>query len=371
MLAIHTESKTRFHPSLVSHVLRRAARNIVGTESTVGVYADERCVGLVRGESGSRRVRVKPITHKQWCGFNDQAAIEAAVRAGKIIEPVFNKVANAFNSVNVWGDLWPVGFYPQQGTYGGTAATARQLDQTTPGAFEIRHKTPGAGETRHFMGAHQVSLQSGASTAIAQEQWLYDRTLQYDGCTITTSTTTMTNTITAARHISAGEDGLQICVTGVAALGATASNLTSVVIVDNAGNTAVSLTPGYTMPWWTNGLAGASNALAPVVVPHDNGNTTTIAPWLPMPPGVRGCRSVTSFASSANNTGTVAVTLIKPIAFMWTSAGSIVHNHDSSRLGFQMGRVYDSACLNLLLRSFFNNGGATFTNFGQIRLVHG
>lgn len=358
--AIHTLSKSRFHPSAMDDAIARAARGMRGTESTIGVYLDERVIGMVRGKSASSDVRFAPVTERQWCGFNTYDDMEAAMNNGKLLRSVVCKNAAGWSTANVWADYWSCG--PREvGGYTGSANTAKPLDKDTPGAHDIRLKTPGAGETRHLTGVYMANFNIGGGAAVCgNELWWYDRTLTYPGCSITTVTTTLTNTLPAARHIAAGQDGLQILVTAEVALGAVASNLSSVVITDNAGNTAVSLTPGYTMPWYTSAPATSFTVPAPVAAPHDNVNTQTIAAWLPLPPGVRGARKIESFASSVINTGTVSFSLIKPIACMALAGIRIGHTLEFPKSGFQLPRIYDDACISCLGLSFFNNGSGSY-----------
>lgn len=368
VIAIHTESKTAYHPSLVDHVLKTAARHAAGVESPVGVFMGQRVVGLVRGRSGSRDVHVRRITHRQWCGFDGYDDLNAALRNGAVVRTEWRKdISAGWTRANVWGDYWPVAGSPVQGDYGGTANTARQFSQTTTGAMTIRSKTPAGGETRHFVGATMCNGAVVGTTA--QFMWLYDRVLSYDGCSISPVLTTLTNTLTAQRYAGSGEIGNKILVTCSAALGAVASNLSSMTVTDNAGNTAVSLAPGYTLPWWTSAPAGSTTAPAPVCLPHDNVNAFTIAPFLPLPAGVSGVRAVEAFTSSVINTGTVCIALVQPLAWIWQPVNQTVIQLDTPRATFQMPRIFDTACLNMLHLGG-HGSAATVNNVGHLRIAH-
>lgn len=368
MLAVHTESKTAYHPSLVEHVIRTATQHVAGVDSPVAVFMGPRVVGLVRGRSGSRDVRVKRITHRQWCGFDGYDDLDAALRGGALVRADWRKdISSGWTRANVWGDYWPVAGVPGAGDYSGTANTARQFDKDTPGAIEIRTKSPTGGETRHLAG-HSLANVSASKTT-AQFMWLYDRVLSYDGCSVSTTLTTLTNTLTAQRYAGTGDLGNKILVTSSTTLGATPSDLSSMTVTDNAGNTAVSLAPGYTLPWRTSSPGGSTTAPASVCLPHDNTNITSIAPFLPLPAGVSGVRAVEAFTSTANNTGTVCIALVQPLAWIWQPVNQTVIHIDTARATFQMPRIFDDACLNML-----HLGGhassATVNDVGHLRIAH-
>lgn len=368
VIAVHTESKTAHHPSLVDHVIKTAARHAAGVESPVGVFMGQRVVGLVKGRSGSRDVHVRRITHRQWCGFDGYDDLNAALRGGAVVRAGWRKdISAGWTRPNVWGDYWPVAGVPVAGDYSGTANTARQFTEATPGAMVIREKTPDGGATRHLVGSTMANVSNSGSTA--QFMWLYDRVLSYDGCSVSTTLTTLTNTLTAQRYAGTGELGNKILVTSSVTLGATPSDLSSMTVTDNAGNTAVALAPGYTLSWRTSSPAGSTTAPASVCLPHDNTNITTIAPFLPLPAGVSGVRAVEAFTSSANNTGTVCIALVQPLAWIWQPLNQTSVYLDTARATFQMPRIYDTACLNML-----HLGGhassATVNDVGHLRIAH-
>lgn len=358
--AVHTESKSRLNPSRVDALMRHAARIATGVASTQAVYDGDRIIGLVRGESGSKRVLARRCTERMWCGFSTEEAMNDAMKNGQYVAVPWHKDTSGWNKVNIWADTFPCQGVPSAGSYGGSVGIARAYDNTTPGGLELKGKTPGAGQTRHFAKATRVDLASSDKAV-----WLeiVDRTIGYNSQNIGTLATTMTNTVTASRHISAGEDALQIMCTITSALGATTSAISAVNIVDHAG-ASVALAPGYTMNYYTSGPAGSTTVPAPIAAPHETTNTETMAPFLPMPAGSNGARRIVDFASTVINTGLISIDLVKPIAAIWISTSQLVQILETGRFTYQLPRIYNDACLSILMLSATNAVADMLAEFG-------
>lgn len=375
------EASHRAAPAIVGGVrkserereLERAIRGTAAvmrtTGHTIALELDGRVRGLLRGACGARRDRVMfaPITHRQWLAMEGYDEINARVKRGYELSATWSKNPGTFAGANRYADYWPVAGVPGAGDYAGTANTFRRLDADSLGALDVRSKRPGAGETRHIYAVYRGALQT---TNMGVFMMPYDRAGTYEGVSISTSLANMDNTTKAARHVGSGDEGLQVMITASAALGATASNLSAMAIVDNLGN-ANNIAAGYTLPWYASAAAGSTTAMAPIVCPHDNVNGYSIAPWIPTPPGIDGVREVTSITSSANNTGTLSVALIRPLMAVWYSYGQIAQLMESPRGGWQMPRIYDDACVNAMHISFHNNGNNAMNSLAQIRMVHG
>lgn len=351
---------------LVDGAIARAVHATQGEDTVSGVLVPHwGCVGLVQGRRESREVRVRRISNEMWLGFDSYNAINDAIRNGACISSPWVKDGSTYSRANVWGDWWGTGTNPPAGSVNGLLNTARRFDNTSVGAIELRLKAPSSG-TRHLVGRTLCCPTTG--TGVPELMWLYDRVLAYDNCSISTLTTTLNNTLTALRYVGAGDTGLKPCFTVTTGLGGIASNLTSFVYTDNAGNAAQTAVPGYTMPWYTGGPAGSATALAPVAVPHDTVNTITISPFIPLLAGDSGVRLVETFISSAVNTGNVTLALVKPLAFMWSVSGGSVNHLDHPRMTFQLPRIFDTACLSVLGLSSRSN---TVTYNATIRIAHG
>lgn len=364
--SIHTTKKSRWNPSAVGNSIMNALENSRGNAGAMAVFHQGHIVGLVRGTSDRTRAKYTPVTPSEWRNFATYDDLNTASKNGKEAWVIFNLTGSTWTSGMTWNDMWTVQGTSLGGQYTGGANTARLLDNTTQGAFNLNQRLPGAGETRHF-AQWDIGHISGSGTCI-RSYILYDRVLTYDNCSVTTSTSTMTNTSTAARYISSGQEGMQISVTACGtALGATAANLSSMTVTDNAGNTAVSMAPGYTMAWYTSGPLGSSSSGAPIVLPRDNANGFSFTPWLPLPGGVSGVRKIEAFTSSAINTGAVCLALVKPVGTMWNSGTGITSHLDLTRALYTLERIYDTACLNLLMHQASSN---TSNTLGRLRLVH-
>lgn len=349
---IDLERKSRFSPSRIAKHLRRAAARSRDVHTPRAVMMDGRCVGITKADLDGR-VRVREMSHREWMRFTTYADLDAAASSGRYVEIDFYKDLSGWNKAQVWGDMWTVG--PESGGYSGVA-TARPLDVSTVGSLKgLILKSPTTANAR-FASGHRLTCMA----ANAAESWtleVCDRVLSYDGCSITTIPTNMTNTLPGARYISSGQPGLKIVPTIQAALGVTASNLSALTVTDNLGNAAVVTPTVYVRPWYANGNAGTGTAPAPVACPVDASNLITISPWLSMPGGVTGARKIEAFTSSAINTGTISFAMVFPIFTAWVTQNGIVNIVDYARTMTTLPKVYDTACLNVI--GIENSGNAS------------
>jgi hypothetical protein len=196
---------------------------------------------------------------------------------------------------------------------------------------------------------------------------LYDRVAAYDGCSITTTLTTLTNTLAPQRYVASGQEGLLVSVAATAATGVTASTLSAMTFTDNNGNTAVAQAAGYTQNYQTSAAAAGTQQAAQICVPFDTSNLITFTPVLALAANCSGVRKVESFTASAINTGTTCWSLIHPIAVIPLMGGSQadVELHKTMRA---MERIYDGACLSAL---FHNVNGGTGSPIGYLKVAHG
>jgi hypothetical protein len=242
----------------------------------------------------------------------------------------------------MWCDLWASGASggdPVQGTFTGSAFTARQLNENSVGAM------PHGGSVsplQKHLAYTSFNTQTAGSTTVAL---LYDRVLTYEACTFTAaSVQSMTNTLSALRYIAAGQPGLQVAVTADTSNGATASNLTALVYTDQTGATGISA--AGTSPAMAFGTS-ASVGLISWPTPGGVGQL-----YLTLNAGNTGVRKIESYTTSAVNTGTICFVLNRPLAYMPAPVSATLFETDQIYQMLNPARIYDGACLN-----FFCYGG--------------
>lgn len=358
------QRKAAWHPSAIDEQLGKTLHAVRGMDHIVPVLCDDQVVAIAKGDARNRDlVTWKPITHRQWCGWNTYQELIAAIAAGKIYRTLIHKEPSSFTTSDRWADLWPVGGLPPPGDYSGTADTARQFTNATTGAFMIGTQVSPA--TKHVVG-WEVGLDSGTVNTNVMG-WLYDRVLTYDGAIISNAVRTMDNTLAAQRWIDAGMPGLFIMptITTASALGATASNLTQLTYVNQAGTPTQVIPTTSTLAWQANAAAASTSEAAQVVCPHDAGGNISYSPFLPLAAGDSGVWSIVNYQSSANNTGNVCFVLAKPIVPIFSRALGTYQKIDFSHAMLTMSRIYDDSCINACMGRILGTVTQWHMNFKQ------
>lgn len=269
--------------------------------------------------------------------------INAQTVAGQSLTQPFGKYQNNLNlSVQVWYDHFTVG--PDGATYSGAANTSRQFDDTAAGA--LNH----GGNVSPL-----IKLVTGgfALSPLCAGVWLlYDRVLDYEACTITGVLQNMTNSLPAQRYIAAGEPALQIMVGLQTPIGG-GSNLSALVYVDQNGS-------AQSIPTGTALALDTTAATTPSTVDP----TQTAARWgttaggsvlyLPLAVGNSGARSITSFTTSAAQTGTLCFTLARPLAVLPVAAANQGGESDWMRQTVMLARIFDGASLYWVVKPSLN-----------------
>jgi len=349
---VRVPRKTLWHPSAHKGLIGNALLAARGLADVIPVTSPDGFVlGLVGGSRGLNHTRFRSITHRQWCGFTSYADLQQEIARGKFYEVFFRKDGSGVTTANRWNDLWPCGGIPTSGTYSGTD-TLRQFDASSTGAPYL--PLAGAGETRHLIGV-QATIDSG-STSTNTQAILYDRVASYDGGAISNATRTMTNTLSAQRYVSAGQSGLQIMVTCQSAAGVTASALSSMNYTDNDGN-AASVPVTDAPDWLPSAPSPTATVPAVVMLPHNATASITWGPFMPLAAGDTGVRSITDYLSTATNTATVSMALVKPLGLVF-SAGLSTQRVDFSQSLFGLERLYDGACLSAVVARSVSTGTA-------------
>jgi hypothetical protein len=357
--SIHAVRKTLKHPSLVDAAIMRAAQACCGSPILQPVYLPGAGrVAYVRGRNWrDPRVDVWPLPEKHWAGFSTYDDLISELTAGKKYTANFSKAATTNPVANNWYHLWTVAGIPGAGAYGGTARTAKRYDDTSTGA--ILHGGNVSADTKHLLSTAQLST-AGATSPLL---WLCDLVLSYEQCAFSAAVNqAMTNTLTALRYNGAGLSGMQACVVADAVLGATAANMTRLAYTDNAGNTANLMPTGVTKAITVSAAAPTASLGSRCVVPLGN------SPWIELAAGDQGMRAIEDYTTSAANTGTMAMLLLKPLAVMPTYTAGIMTVLDTVAQVASLERIYDGACLTFLA---FYPAATGNTFFGRVEVGWG
>lgn len=360
--ALHVLRKSLWNPTMVDDVVRAAVLSARGTPRWLAVLHDGRVIGAVRGEPTRQVVKFAPMSHKQWCNITTYNALNAACKGGQYVQTYFFKNLTGGSQDECWNDAWPVGGVPASGGYTGTANTLRQFDNTTVGGLYY-DRSAGAGQARYLVG---WSTACNSASGCINNIILYDRVASYDGGSISLTPTTMTNTLAPTRYVSSGDEGL--LVTGTqgstsTALGSTASNLSAMLFTDQNGNAGVAVDTTLALTWQQSTPAASATFPAGVVIPSFTNPSTTTFPWLPLNANCSGVQQITSYTSSAANTGTICWVLLHPCATLWAQSG-MNFRQELTRATFALETIFSNACMTMM---FQNLTGNVQLLFGTVR----
>lgn len=341
----------------LNQTITEAARASVGSPFWSPVYAAGLGrVAMVRGRGWrDPRVDIVPLPEKMWTGFATYDDLISEITAGKKWTALFSKAHTSAPVANTWADLWPVAGAPTAGTYGGTARTSKPFDDTATGA--LLHGGNVSTDTKHLL-SEIITSSAGTPTL-----WLVDRVLSYETCAFSAAVNqAMVNTVSAGRYIGASASGMQVMVVADSLLGATASNMTRIEYVTQAGATG-RLMPTAVTKVITTGAAAPTTALgARCVMPLG------LSPWMELQAGDTGVSSIANYTTSAANTGTMTFLQLRPLALMPTFAAGIPAVMDLVAQVASLERVIDGACLSFI--AFFPAATAT-TVFGRVEMGWG
>lgn len=330
----------------------------------MAAFHDGRVIGAVRGSWNGESARFVPMTHKQWCSITSYTNLDISAKGGQEVKAYFFKSMSSGPFNECWSDAWPCGGIPAAGLYSGTANTLRQFDNTTTGGLYISGLTPGSGQTRSIIGW----FGSVTGTSVVNSVILYDRVATYDNGSISASLQSMTNTLAPARYVSSGNEGLLISPTvqTTTALGATASNLSQLLFTDQQGNPSVAIDTTLGLAWKASAAAATATFPSVVACPSLTGQSTSNFPWLPLAANCSGVRQITSYTSSAANTGPVCFALLHPVATMWFQTG-VDFRQELSRATFALEPIFSNACLSMLVYTLTGNAENLY---GYARIAH-
>lgn len=289
------------------------------------------------------------------CAITKYDDFKTAIDAGQIWRSEFHKTFSGTGQGRVWYDLWPCGGDPVAGTYPGTALTARGLDDTAVGA--IGHGGNVSAKIKYLTSMRVLQNMS----TLAAPFCLYDRVATYEACTINGAQQTFVQTGGVPARYNADGIGLKISVTAQTALGATASNMTELTYVNTGG--ASHLVPQDVVPAIATSVAVPSATVGAAVCCPNNStvpSNSAASPYMPMATGDYGAKTLTTFTTSASNTGTLCFALVRPLGWMTVAPASNYGFVWTERNFYPpqscvMKRVYDGACLSVF---YFNCGSA-------------
>jgi hypothetical protein len=331
--------KSAYSEADEARAIAHAVWTLRGTRLKLPLVWGQKIIGTVWDDPANRRTLWIP----KHCArpYSSQDAAISASTSGQVWQWQWYKAVSVSVVLNNWFDTWPIAGNPQAGAYGGTARTARQFNDATTGAmFHGGNVSP----------KNKYLARSSAFRAVTTTNTSYivqDRVLSYDGCTMTASSQTMTNTLPAQRYITSGP-GLQIGCYADAVHSATAANLSALTFTDNGGNLGQSIqltptlvkTPSIGAP---TAVLGARAAIETPGIAHNG------LPYLDNG-GKEGAEKIEAYTWSAAPTGTVSFFLAFPL-FMSVDMQIIGQCADAEfvagvdALGKQ---IYDGACLNVL-----------------------
>lgn len=339
------------HPILVSsvpsvrgiHVGRGG--DFVGTIDGGGFASLlDRCVE--RADQALTRVARRTSGRMSMAGFSSLSdLINEATIGGKKSDLFFLKAGTA-GVINATSSLWRVGNQPAAGNAASNAPAGNVPTNATTGALPSWNPST-VGDTQHFVRADMLA--STAGTLL-----LYDRIFEVNKTMSSATAENVTGTPTryqATTNTPDSADGNFLFFEGQAALGATAHTW-SASYLDHDGNAA-------TIPTLTGNASNIINRL-----------DHPIGQWFaPLASGDVGIKALTQVTCSAVVTGTLAVVIGHPIAFLPIPITNLVTVLDGINTAFNLARIFDNAALGFLEVTRASAAAATYT--GSVSTVAG
>lgn len=329
-----------------------AVEAIRGLPLTLPLILDGKFIGLLRSENNSRAVWFSP--------FTDTSSIMTALYANQRTGQIWYKNVAIFSPLATrWYDLWCVGGDPQGGSYTGTAATARPLDNTVVGG--LAHGPNVSPLNKHII--------SGWAHAFGQPNvsYVYDRVLTYESLPLTSTTTTMTNTLPAQRYNGSGLPGMLLFPTLQTTLSFAGSGaFATLTYVDQGGASSSALVTSANSGIDTHST-NASNTVPAQQALNNSGSF--FHPFLPLAAGDTGARSITSFTvASVASSGLMCMVLMRPLLLVANSSSLNPSQFDFLRQWVQMPIVVDGAHISMM--TYFANSSSPWFQ-GSLDFVWG
>lgn len=306
MAHIHTLPKSTHGPLDQERAIIRAALMSRGVHMPMPVVFGGKPVATVGWDRARDRVWCAPFTGR------DDIINKVTSSTPQTFDVWWQKSTVGTGLIGIWFDLWPVASGdPDAGTYPGAASTAYVHSPSTDPGFVSVGPALSGGQTRHLTGIDLISM---IDTGTPFQYIVYDRVLVYNACPLINGTTTMTNSVSATRYAGVG---VQIMVTNQVIVGG-AVNLTTLTYVSDGSAT-------HTVQGTPYALDSGRTTSGPAQPAAVMGGTLHL-PFLPLAAGDNGVKSITSYVTSAAQTGSLCYVLARPICNITTPvSGQKIH----------------------------------------------
>jgi hypothetical protein len=281
-------------------------------------------------------------------GFTTVADIISARDSGQWLSIDFKKtaagVANPFGDSGGWNELFTGSGNPSAGSFAGSAGVGTQLNNATAGALApVLAVTPAK---RHLLSMQAATNSAGAP--YPNGLILCDFLFYYPALVVTGTPTTLDNSATLSRYT----DGIGVMgITAVqSALGASSAQLT--FTYTGAVNAGSQTSLQYMRARAVSSLGQTANV-----------DTDIAASFMTMTAGDTGIKSVQSYTLTGGTTGTVAVVLVKPLAYFPVYLNKQAGERDYVFNIPSLPKIEDGACLGFLSFGTGANVSATFEGY--------
>jgi hypothetical protein len=269
---------------------------------------------------------------------------------GKTTGPImFNKITGASAyTAGRWYDMSSLNGFPVANAWAGTALAWTACTETTGNGtqiFGLPHGGNVSTDTKHLMN---LSAVTGVATGVPGYFLLVDLEGYWPGIT-NNSAVAQTLTGTPSPRYTNGA-GLRLFAVQTAVAGATAQNI-ALSYTDQAGNTGNALP--VTVAMTASAIAGH--------ISHSGTAANNYGPFLPLASGDTGVRNVATVTMSAANTGTFALCLARPLAYVPITTLGVAGERDLMNQLPSLPQVKDGACL--VWMYFAGAATAASTNF--------
>ena len=288
-------------------------------------------------------------------GFSSIDDLVAELTGGKFWKSNWNKITGgSAYTANRWYDLTLLAGFPSANAYAGTALTAYQLTDASPGA--MYHGGNVSADTKHIINMGAVTA---VATGVPSVIKLVDMLMYYPGINMNSlAAQNMTNGVNLPRYVDG--KGVMAFLVIQTASGAAAHNFTMSYTDtgDNAGNA-----PSSTLVCTASAIAGH--------LPISGSAAGNFGPFIPLAAGDIGIKSVESVTlSAASGSGTAALVLCKELCDIPLLTAGVQSERDLLYQLPSLPQVVDGAYLGMLL--FAGAAVAGSSNFfGYVDLAWG
>jgi len=284
-------------------------------------------------------------------GFASQDAWTNAVTVnGQTTGPImWNKITGgSAYTAGRWYDFSMLNGFPVANAWAGTALNWRSCDETTGNGTQIcgiQHGGNVSAMTKHLAS---LSAVTGVATGVPGYFLLVDLQGYWPG--ITNNSAVAQNLVGTPTLRYANGAGCRLFWVQTAVAGATAQNI-AMSYTDQAGNA------GNTLPVT---VAMTASAIAGHIS-HSGTAANNYGPFLPLASGDSGVQNVASVTMSAANTGTGALCLARPLAYVPVTTLGVPGERELFSQLPSLPQIKDGACLVWLY--FAGAATAASTNF--------